>query len=1746
MADNTLDKTQKNFERKARTSDSRQPWQERLERWTSIAAQKQLQATEIISGMSGSWAAQVSYDPSVFVGTAAASLPPVLSAIRNHLGKPGMPEIYFRPYDFRTNRESVRGPSLIGHPVAFEVVGPTAKFYHNDWMWDYTAAAGGDELDLAGDRYDDGGSPDIVTSLEEAYGITAIPEGGLYVMISVTGERGTLDTVAGDAGLGDGLIDAVGYTPIVPSTVYARDINFEIFRVINFQSGATNKITLDPNKRIATFISAGDTIRSITLLKPAAARMQAIGGTGGGRGAETVFAFLPPSHSLNADLMPSYQEWHTDSQFCPWNNYAGGHTGEIADWNEGQAIPVPTPINKGEAALPASPVTVGVGRFRIDDTGTGPHTPVAGDVGRIVHIFEVDAASNAVLTGGSSGLVADPGVDRLIGWFEVVAVSAGTSMTLRRLPEMDPATGVPFYSPEDTWTVKSGGAVTVQYTLHEPISTIWTSDQFDIEVVQAARLQNLIDPSLVGTKTKIYSTDLPDGFTTDRADKAIFDTATSNSGASGSNADPGSMLDLGYRVVLFPAKDSTVSPGTTVPDFDNPIASRNVVLDPTETEEQYIDIDYSAGLITLSHIPVPGAGCDIAPNGIVNAGGDNPRGEIVLFASFIPYSQEEGQLGTGVRVTGQDQSISACDVDEGTYYTDVFGDRTTFPVLAGTTITSGLDQVIDLDVAYSSIALPPTGYVELVKGTSSNGEPIFTNGTNSAALFGYTRVTTSGGKIRLAGCWGGKDHSPADTYAVTAQAPVTAILRKEIWPPNPTGVAGTDYRQDTFYGFPYRASRLNFKDGEVTANRDGSVDVKIRDPRTQGTQEILGAVLSSWVLSGGVASDGGARTVDLTEIEVIAQGYKRTLAAQNYDVVTDDDHYVYIDATDPCSLSITSATTMPTTVGNEIILLARVTTAGGAVTEIIDLRYPMDDIDQRADILVGFNDGVSTAGSVPHFETLKEAVDYASEIMTPVAGTRGRYIKIKVVGFTNETGTITINTDGLIIEGAARRTDGTTPDFTAVRWSTEVPLIDFNGHSDIIFRDLTFEYAGSITSPTNPAAVVFTQTSTATTSQRLVIENCTAIGNPLHAFLYSPASPADGIENSVFRANRAENLTDFGFAFVSACNYLVIEGNTFDDNSNAIDTDIGGSGLVYSGGVALLAGNNLTRVVGNNLSGFQMGVVSAVGVAGVSEGLRIEGNFITATEEPGILLNGLYHREFFLCRNSLKSCHTQAASVLTTKTALYTIDSGAGASEGVIAENHLEVSGGVGTSLDSGIAATRVSHNHCQEDLSVAAATLQVVTGNFVSGSLYTGDGSVVNNNYIVTDLVLSGTASEDTYVSNNIILGQVSNDTGKTATSCTFIGNRVTGASSVESVGCLWKGNVFEADITFATVGFTRGVFQGNVIQNGILTFGAGVSESVVEGNEIRESNPTGFSIVATAGTNFFNSIANNVLAYGLDYDGTDSEIVGNTLYGAPTTGNWGMEVQGGNNRISNNSSERGMSIQEAENLVATGNMTGSSNSAAQSATVSAGGMGYNVGDRIAVAGGSGVEQAAVFEVATLTGSAIATVTLIDGGVYLSGGTPANPAATATLTGGGSSATLTVTYGTSKGEMQVAGGDNATITGNRIVWRFVATGSDNMTIQGNNIGVDDASDAASADNLDVEGCASPVIMGNRVYGHIYADTTQPTIVGNSCTAIRTAPASGAAAPADSVVVGNNTSGGGGGVIYNGVGAGATQTANNV
>ena len=120
----------------ADTSSSLQPWQE-LSGRNELVQPRNIQALEAVSGFVGSWASAYTYltEYSIKDGRPSGELHTPIAPSISRLGQPGLPEIDFVPYSANTNQFGSKGPALIGHPISFEIVGPTAKSADCEWLW---------------------------------------------------------------------------------------------------------------------------------------------------------------------------------------------------------------------------------------------------------------------------------------------------------------------------------------------------------------------------------------------------------------------------------------------------------------------------------------------------------------------------------------------------------------------------------------------------------------------------------------------------------------------------------------------------------------------------------------------------------------------------------------------------------------------------------------------------------------------------------------------------------------------------------------------------------------------------------------------------------------------------------------------------------------------------------------------------------------------------------------------------------------------------------------------------------------------------------------------------------------------------------------------------------------------------------------------------------------------------------------------------------------------------------------------------------------------------------------------------------------------------------------------------------------------------------------------------------------------------------------------------------------------------
>jgi hypothetical protein len=860
-----LDKLGKDFERTGQTTPLRKPWQEHFSHDTSVNAARSALSAKIVEGFAGSWAAQYKYGygsvvtPVFAAGTGEGVAdvdptgPPVpVRAKTSKLGLRGVPEINFVPFNHYTNAGGKKGPALVGHPISFEVLGPTLKNPTTNWTWRVeigTGLGGGDKL-IMDERADS--KPNVMEpyaggGTEHAYGPRVAapmtigdatePNGGLYLIIS-------------DDGNNPGSIPA-GRLPMGALAEFVDTAKYQIFRIAFIpvvDGGVPPEIHLHPSKRLSTYFSTvapGNllSIRAISILAPYVTRLQAIPGSGAGPGREQTFAILTPEKAAASDLFPPYGTLGGPGGDGTWiggefteqtSPGSGSAVGDPAAYYGTVAMPIPIPLGETtmtlDQALVVPPWPNDVGEWKLNGLSAPFSVGYTPKIVRVSNTRRDDDTDKP--TFGS--------IPSMLGWFQVSSVigpGPGEGVTLLRIPETNPQTGLVYYGPGplmvDGLATRNIGA---QMTIHDPVLSIWSpGTTYDNDKVEAARLKNLIDPRWVGRFEKQISDPTflsggmppPAGSGAGRPDKAIFDTTSSAPVTYPYNdaADPGSMQDLGFRIVLFPAKEGPG--GEPVPDFNKPITSRELLIDPLlTTEDQFVDFDYSAGLVRLSHPPPLRIGGDIIPNGVINAS-FNPRDEVILYAACVPYSMEDSQLGTGPRLTanageGQPDHDLYSDLVEAKLEYDEMSFTGTAPWIGPSTFG---DVALVLDRLWDG---PLTGVVTLTAG-----------GDNSFAFgrWGYTgsRTETLGlvPNTYPVTVLTGLSSTPAtvdpDPALVGSAQTRGVILRREVFfgAESFSIPALTDfYANDTTYGSSARASTVRFAGSKLVPEIDGSTTIQ--------------------------------------------------------------------------------------------------------------------------------------------------------------------------------------------------------------------------------------------------------------------------------------------------------------------------------------------------------------------------------------------------------------------------------------------------------------------------------------------------------------------------------------------------------------------------------------------------------------------------------------------------------------------------------------------------------------------------------------------------------------------------------------------------------------------------------------------------------------------------------------------------------------------------------------------------------
>lgn len=1515
MADYPTSKLDKALAQRGFSTASKPAWRELFERHASVPASKALQAPEAIKGFAGSWAAQFDFEEGVRSEGRAEGVAPVQRQI-NRLGQPGMPEINFRPYDVNTGRSGPYGPSLLGHPISFSVIGPTLRSPQCDHQWRVDTSGAADLLvldDLT--ALSTAGSPESLpltrNSVPDIYGISAIPDAGLYLVISATGDTQSVTDGAGGSvtgGLGDTLIgDDGGGGPgglpreaIVPSN---RDAKFEIFRVVGIATTNTadDTLVLDEGKRISDYfgVPGGRTpmVRAIMLFKPAAARVVAVPGSGT-KGKEQVFTLVPPETALNSDFQPPAQLWTTAGGFDPWDEYAsafvGTQTGSAAFFDQNVALPNVVPLDSGECRIEGvfgevfTPVEKGTIRVVLDSSAP---FDAAADVGRLIRITSVRKQNNgdliSVATLGAG--VTEPGVERVIGYWEIVDTDAGGGLAganvyqLRRIAQFDPDTGQPFYWDSNLFQMEtaglaSGDEIWMEYTLHDSIADMHRAAYLSPAEIFANRIDMLIDPSWAGLTTKGRVDPDTIGHPA-RPDRAIFETASSANGASGSNSDPGSLLDLGFRAVLFPAR---VGASGLEPDFDRPIDANEVVLDPALLDEkQWAEVDYSSGLIHLSHAPVAGAGCQLCPDAATLTDASNPRGEMTFFVSCVPFSAEPGQRGVGPRITAGASAQRAGDFCgiENVAHGDIYGARKVWPLAVGQTITSGVGTTIELDVRLTALDLPAQGFVDLVQGNLDPSQPGLSLANLRMTTWGYSQVIYSdpgnSNNTTLIGCFGGSEHG-VGAVSPTVAAPWSAVLRRNVEMPSDfEGRHGTDFQFDTTFGFSKRASALRFRYGQMQHERDGSVVLDYNDPRVEAHEDLFADLFSSWVVDGGTMTtslpSANAGQLDFTEMVVLIEGVRSVLPAQTVQVdLTAGDRYVYIDGSNPkCPVYATAPSPLPLDSTGESALVGLYTHNTVDVQTYTDLRQPMVNIDKRLDVTVGRPTGHQFPSSA-HFATLKEAVDFVRETSFNPQ-TMGKFRRIVVVGPTTEdpaTLPISLNgVSGLIIEGASWHHDGSLGVFEPeVFWKGDSTFFfDMDGATNCVFRNLVFRYdedgTGNSTVPSERTLFGITTSSVASNH---VIENVTLTG-PAHGFFLVEKGTVD---NVTVRNCRTDDATDFGIYVDAGADGA---GGWKVENCNFVVRSVGDTPL--SDGGCIVSRHSSSPgwwVVNNTLTGGAYGVLTGLNLATI-QGWVVRGNYISGAQLGALRVECAQTR---VGGNRLTSGDIQIQAAGCT-----------------LSGNHID---GAGFGITLSTTSNLCQNNHLEGPVRVLAddnvvignRALDIITSPSSPSTTYRSNCEVIGNQF--TLLPTSGPHillfDNSTISGNEFAAGVhmgVAGSPGSGPTSTVFAHNHVVGVDPgfseslrVEAeAGILTiQGNHFAGAVRLGeAAGFVSGSrVVDNYIAGNLIAY---ISGSVVHGNRVTGGLGVSHGGDTTVAHNIITGVQTEIgggPSYALAYDGT------------------------------------------------------------------------------------------------------------------------------------------------------------------------------------------------------------------------------------------------------------------------------------
>jgi len=693
-------------------------------------------------------------------------------------------------------------------------------------------------------------------------------------------------------------------------------------------------------------------------------------------------------------------------------------------------------------------------------------------------------------------------------------------------------------------------------------------------------------------------------------------------------------------------------------------------------------------------------------------------------------------------------------------------------------------------------------------------------------------------------------------------------------------------------------------------------------------------------------------------------------------------------------------------------------------------------------------------GVTPDYATLGEAVAAAGALMDPQADAAGRNVRIWVIGPTLEpTGSvpITIPTDGLIIEGAAWTNDGGPPPAVEITWrGGNVPLFDIDGHSDLIFRNLSFNSdRDGVSTPIPPFSRVVFRNSSVTTSSNVVVDNCRSKGPSAHGFILSDT---DIINWTV--VNNQANTGSFGISTTNGGSLLhpPIYGRMGNCNITRNRFTIEGSAYQHFDGVMaydvnLVQQSDLNVIGENTFTGYR----HSVNVLG--NGNTIDNNFCQESEEEAIITRGVINR---VLKNGLLNCYSDPSP----KTGISITGNSNVCRENIVGLDG-DIPGDIPILVTGGDRNTVCDNDALQSNGEINLLTDEsIAEGNHCAGFILSGNACIAQGNWVDGDFTLTGAPNRCT-IGDNEIGGDftIPADSGLH----TITGNYIVGDILSQGSRCTVTGNIVGG-------GFDTGLGQeweitGNKFMDGVIVQG---DDCVIGDNEIQ---------------------------VGLAVTGDKATVSGNRVVGELVF----VDFTGGSNHTITGNQVEGRLHDAAgvDDCVVADNVCEELEWAGDGSVISGNKISTNMtinSDRASVTGNT-IDAALSYlgDESTITGNNVGSDISITGSDVMVAG---NYGDNNIVVGNGSG--VIVVDGNHSDNIVMNGGPYSTITGNWVGALNVAVNVPDCTITGNNV----------VNNISTFG-ARTTVTGNRVGGDIQSSGQDTTITGNWVqNAISTGPGS--------------------------------------